>query len=256
MLIVIEYKDGRIKEFDPSAFTSMKALSDAPRRQPQNVMTEFDLRLDLLEKEGLRLDIFWYDTSLDIGTVDLDGLVDENGRPVQAKRAARKVATSILLINKLALKRVSRIIVQRAGSQVTAAWRQGEGDWLILGAKFDAQRVQTYTDPSTSSANAQAVNVFKYLKRANQNMTDEEISTLMGYPLDAIRYIQESESAQLEAIQGTVKEGEAPIDGPSFEQPSSPTSLRTDTQSQDEPFTEDDEMSALLKLFGDDSFDD
>lgn len=254
MLIVIEYKDGRIKEFDPNAFTSTKALTVASK-QPQNVMTEFDLRLDLLEKDGLRLDIFWYDTSLDIGTVDLAGTVDENGRPVQAKRAARKVATSILLINKYALKNVSRIIVQRAGSQVTAAWRQGEGDWLILGAKFDAQRVQTYTDPSTSSANAQAVNVFRYLKRANPTMGDAEISTLMGYPLDAIRYIQESESAQLEAIQGADEDEGNLVDDSSYELRKSQEASRNEIRTGDGSYPEDDEMSELLKLFGDDDFE-
>ena len=45
MIIAIEYKNGRMKEFDTSAFTATNAMS-AGDKTARNVMTELDLRLD------------------------------------------------------------------------------------------------------------------------------------------------------------------------------------------------------------------
>ena len=58
MIIAIEYKGGRVKEFDTSAFTATNAMS-AGDKTARNVMTELDLRLDLVDTVGLRLDFYW-----------------------------------------------------------------------------------------------------------------------------------------------------------------------------------------------------
>ncbi|WP_432315551.1 hypothetical protein [Collinsella aerofaciens] len=199
MIIAIEYKGGRVKEFDTSAFTATNAMS-AGDKTARNVMTELDLRLDLVDTVGLRLDFYWYDATPQGERVDIPGLMDSKGDPVSLTAAARRLGTSVLLCSREGIKQISRIIVQRANGTVDALWRQGSGDWLINGAKFEAQRVLSYTDSNVSSMNSQAVFVFKYMKKANPSLTDVEICELIGYPLDAYMEIQLDEAKNAEEV--------------------------------------------------------
>lgn len=203
MLIAVEYFDGRIKEFDMTSFVDSTALkvktADGAKRHA-SVLAEFDLRVDRIEKEGLRLDMYWYDMAVEAGTIRLDDVTDERGRPVRAPRAGRKVGCTVRLVSRAGMRNVCRVYVHRAGSQVLAAWRQSTADgkesWLINGAKFDAQRTNTYTDPKTTSLNTQALAVFNYLRRVNKDLPVESICKIMGYPKEAIDFIAMSESAQ------------------------------------------------------------
>lgn len=193
MIIAIEYKNGRMKEFDTSAFTTTNAMS-AGDRTARNVLTELDLRLDLVDKVGLRLDFYWYDATPQGQSIKIDGLTDSMGNPVCLTSASRRLGTSVLLCSRKGIKQISRIIVQRANGTANVLWRQGSGDWLINGARFEAQRVLTYTDSNVSSTNSQAVFVFKYMKRANPSMSDKAICDLIGYPLAAYMEIQKEEA--------------------------------------------------------------
>lgn len=193
MIIAIEYKNGRMKEFDTSAFTATNAMS-AGDKTARNVMTELDLRLDLVDKVGLRLDFYWYDATPQGQRVDIPGLTDSKGDPVSLTSASRRLGTSVLLCSREGIKQISRIIVQRANGTVDVLWRQGSGDWLINGARFEAQRVLSYTDSNVSSMNRQAVSVYKYMKKAHPQMTEEGLCDLIGYPIDAYKEIQLEES--------------------------------------------------------------
>lgn len=199
MIIAIEYKNGRMKEFDTSSFTTTNAMS-AGDKTARNVMTELDLRLDLVETVGLRLDFYWYDASPQGDRVEIPGLMDSKGNPVCLTAASRRLGTSVLLCSLGGIEQISRIIVQRANGTVDALWRQGSGDWLINGAKFEAQRVLSYTDANVTSMNSQAIFVFKYMKKANPRMTDEEICRLIGYPLEAYKEIQLDEAKNAEDV--------------------------------------------------------
>lgn len=163
-------------------------------------MTELDLRLDLVETVGLRLDFYWYDASPQGDRVEIPGLMDSKGNPVCLTAASRRLGTSVLLCSLGGIEQISRIIVQRANGTVDALWRQGSGDWLINGAKFEAQRVLSYTDANVTSMNSQAIFVFKYMKKANPRMTDEEICRLIGYPLEAYKEIQLDEAKNAEDV--------------------------------------------------------
>lgn len=163
-------------------------------------MTELDLRLDLVETVGLRLDFYWYDAAPQGERVEIPGLMDSKGNPVCLTAASRRLGTSVLLCSLGGIEQISRIIVQRANGTVDALWRQGSGDWLINGAKFEAQRVLSYTDANVTSMNSQAIFVFKYMKKANPRMSDEEICRLIGYPLEAYMEIQLDEAKNAEDI--------------------------------------------------------
>lgn len=209
MIIAIEYKNGRMKEFDTSSFTTTNAMS-AGDKTARNVMTELDLRLDLVETVGLRLDFYWYDATPQGERVEIPGLMDSKGDPVCLTSASRRLGTSVLLCSREGIKRISRIIVQRANGTVDALWRQGSGDWLINGAKFEAQRVLSYTDANVTSMNSQAIFVFKYMKKANPTMTDEEICRLIGYPLEAYKEIQLDEAKNaMDVVNADLIESEA-----------------------------------------------
>lgn len=193
MIIAIEYKNGRMKEFDTSAFTTTNAMS-AGDRTARNVLTELDLRLDLVDEVGLRLDFYWYDATPQGDRIEIGGLTDSMGNPVCLAAASRRLGTSVLLCSQRGIRQISRVIVQRANGTVDVLWRQGSGDWLINGARFEAQRVLSYTDSNVSSTNRQAVSVYRYMKNAHPLMAEDEICDLIGYPLDAYKEIQLEEA--------------------------------------------------------------
>lgn len=248
MIIAIEYKSGRMKEFDTSSFTTTNAMS-AGDKTARNVMTELDLRLDLVETVGLRLDFYWYDAAPQGERVEIPGLMDSKGNPVCLTAASRRLGTSVLLCSLGGIEQISRIIVQRANGTVDALWRQGSGDWLINGAKFEAQRVLSYTDANVTSMNSQAIFVFRYMKKANPDMTEEEICSLIGYPLDAYKEIQLDEA----------KNAEDAVGGKLIESDDGGDANYSTESSVAEPFESDSEVS-LGKHFAveddDDAFDD
>lgn len=249
MIIAIEYKGGRVKEFDTSAFTTTNAMS-AGDKTARNVLTELDLRLDLVDKVGLRLDFYWYDATPQGERIEIPGLMDSKGDPVCLTSASRRLGTSVLLCSREGIKHISRIIVQRANSAVNVLWRQGSGDWLINGSKFEAQRVLSYTDTNVSSANTQAVFVYKYMKRAHPSMTDEDICELIGYPVDAYNEIRKEEAKNaVDAVNADLIESEADN---SFQSAHDSETLDPDESSSDD--------SSFGKHFAveddDDTFDD
>lgn len=243
MIIAIEYKNGRMKEFDTSAFTTTNAMS-AGDRTARNVLTELDLRLDLVDKVGLRLDFYWYDATPQGQSIKIDGLTDSMGNPVCLTSASRRLGTSVPLCSREGIKQISRIIVQRANGTANVLWRQGSGDWLINGARFEAQRVLTYTDSNVSSTNSQAVFVFKYMKRANPSMSDKAICNLIGYPLAAYMEIQKEEAKNDEKKVGAELIDPAVAEDPDY--PSDPSDSTADSSLGKHFAVEDD----------DDAFDD
>lgn len=210
MIIAVEFKNGRIKEFDTSAFTSGDVLTSMDRNS-KNLMTEFELRLDRLMEDGLILDVFWYDISKKSRERELEGTADEEGNAVSISTAQRRVGYSVTIVNKANLENISRIIVYRANGSVQAAWRQGSENWLIQGSLFEAQRVLTYSDATTTSLNAQASNVFSYLRRAHPSSSEEEIAAMMGFPLEALEEIMGELGCQDVPFQNDVAEVESEL---------------------------------------------
>lgn len=239
MIIAVEFKNGRIKEFDSTAFTTSNAMN-AGDKTARNVLTELDLRIDLIETEGLRLDFYWYDATPHGKKVEIDGLVDSNGNQVCLDTASRRLGTSVLLCNAEGIKAISRIIVYRANGSVDALWRQGSGDWLINGARFEAQRVISYTDANVTSKNTQVTTVFSYLKAAHPDMSDAAICKMIGYPIEAYQEIMLEETRNAPKEDGEVLGDDVPdvSDGSETEG----RKVGEETSSSESPFDADDDV--------------
>lgn len=195
MIVAADYRDGRIREFDLSLFTSPNAMT-AFDRGSVNIATAVDLRLDRLDEDGLRLDYFWYDVVKSREQKTLDGVEDQDGEAVSVPAAPRRAAYSVTLLEPFELTDVVRVTVHRAGQPIQAAWRQGSGNWLINGVAFDAARVIAYSDSGIVSMNKQAYSVHSYLMKANPELTTEEAAVAMGYPPEAFAELIEDEMSQ------------------------------------------------------------
>ncbi len=206
MEISVDFEDGRIREYNLSSFVTDDALRGADARDVRApcVLTEFDLRLDLLEQEGLRLDLYTNTFSSQRSqkrTVNLqEGLRDEDGEErgqVWAQAATRHVAGSVYLITRRELESATYILVRRCGSIVAAAWRQGSQGWLVNGQRFSRLAREIYTDNQIASNNAKLIQMMRYLVRANPGVGEREVVEMTGFPYDAYQEALAMEEGQM-----------------------------------------------------------
>lgn len=183
MKVIVYYQSGLIDVFDSTNFTNSEPYS----KDGCSVMTEFALRLDLLEKEGLVVDVFTYDRDTDpndpkvrIGTTMVPYALRRNGNRLR-------------LVSLVELKDIAKITLD--GELVV--WRQGTE--LINAVKFSNQELLCFSNVTTTSINQKASSIFRYLKNANPDMEEGVVANMMGYTLDAIRAIQIDEAAQNES---------------------------------------------------------
>lgn len=196
MEISVDFADGRIREFNTGSFTASDPFSGA---DPSDVtrscfVTEFDLRLDLIDTEGIRLDIYYDTLSLEPGAGATLG--DDPGRAegVSAQIAERRAHGSVYLVSREELLHASYIMVRRCGQVVAVAWRQGTGNWLINGQKFSRVAREIYSDAQVTSLNAQLVGMVGALRAMRPETPEAELVEMTGYPYDAWQEI----SAQVE----------------------------------------------------------
>lgn len=185
MKVVVFYQSGKLDVFTSSDF----ACNEPWVKQGINVMTEFCLRLDLLEAEGLVVDVFWYDSSDSSEGVES---VDADTSAV-IKHAMRRTGRRIRLVSLDELAEIAQITID----DELAVWRQGE--YLINGIKFKNQEILCFSNDNITGINRRASAVFEYLKNANPKLEPDKISAMMGYPLKAIEELQEAETANIES---------------------------------------------------------
>jgi hypothetical protein len=112
MRIAVHYANGMINEFDTTNFTDATPFE----KEGRNILTEYQLRLDLIYDEGLLLDILWYDANLTASSkTDLI-----NAGKVDLHYATRKAGRRLALVSKDELALVERII--KDGTSVI--WQQ------------------------------------------------------------------------------------------------------------------------------------
>lgn len=197
MRIVVYYLEGKVSEFNTETFTTMEPF--ASEGEGSNITSEFDLRLDLLEQQGLVLEVYWYSTIVDQYTTATKD--SESNRTVYY--AGREPGRFVRLVSVEELLGVAKISVD--GEKVV--FRQG-GE-MINAIKFANQEVQCYSDAVTTSMNEKAVRLFDYLRRAYPLDTDEEICQRFGYSLKALEKAKTEEAAQEQEQNQTEKTKES-----------------------------------------------
>ena len=188
MEIAVEFADGRIREFNTSAYTASDPFT---RRNPDDpseeaIVTELDLRLDLLETEGLRLDI--YTNTISRGQPEELNIVEalgHDGEKSTAQVATRHIYATVFLMSRAELANATNILVHRCGETTAVAWRQGSGSWLINGMRFASVARETYADSRVASNNAQLMNMMRRLGSVDGEVSPEELAEIVGFPYEA-----------------------------------------------------------------------
>lgn len=186
MNIVVYYQSGRIDEFDTSNFCNLEPF----KREGQNMTTEFRVRLDLLEPEGLLLEINWYDANP--FSQAITSKADGSEESMDILHAVRRSGRRIRLVSQGELADIAKIICNGE----LMVWRQGSE--LINAVKFSGQEILCFSNATTTSINARAVAIFEYLQNANPGLSDEVIAQMMGYSKPAIDMILADEAANHE----------------------------------------------------------
>lgn len=191
MNIQVFYENGRVDEFDTENFT-------LPQPYPgDNMLTNFEVRFDMLATESLWLHAHYYDTRPDYAAETPAGEV-----PV----ARRKMGWRFLLVDKSEIDSVARITVNNED----AGWRQGGS--FVNGIRF-AQAAHT-SCPIKDSAhlNARAVALHDYLARANPDIASDEeaICALFGFTAAAYAQVLDEELMQATPADGQQPEEDNP----------------------------------------------
>lgn len=198
MRITVFYQSGKVSEFNTETFTTPEPFK-GEGGGGANVATEFNLRLDKLETEGLMLEVFWYNALIDKYAMEsVDG---DTGRSIF--HAGREPGRFVRLVSERELNDIAKICVD--GEMVV--WRQG--DDVINAIKYFNQEILCYSDEVTRSVNAKVMTLYDYLKRVHPLATDEEVAQMLGYPYRAFLRVREAELAQVngeEAFDGTPEE--------------------------------------------------
>ncbi len=181
MRIEILYKSHRYEEFDTVTFVSAEPY----RSRGANLLTDWNLHLEDLEKKGVVLVQYWY-------TLDKENLVKIDGISIPA--GTRKPGAALLLVAPDELPEL--VWLKKDNEKIL--WR--EGDDLINGERYFAQEQLCYSDAGTKSINRRAVAVFDYLKKANPDWDDETAAEHMGFTAKTIHRIQKAEISQSENL--------------------------------------------------------
>jgi len=181
MKITVYYQSGKIDEFDTQNFCAPEPF----KAEGMNITTEFQLRLDLLQTEGLLLEIFWYDAHISSDSVSTSN--DEVGAKIP--HALRTRGRRVRLVSLRELSDIAKI----ACNGELLVWRQGSE--LINGIKFFGQEILCFSNAATTSINGKAVAIFEYLQKSHPGLPDENIAEMMGYSKAAIDEIMADETA-------------------------------------------------------------
>ena len=189
MRVSVQYLSGKVTEFNLETFCDPNPFDDRGYAG-KNIMTELDLRLDLLEAEGLRLDVYWYNSVVDeqtVKTIDADVHASRE-IPLAGREAGR-------FIRLIALKELDDIAKIAVDGEVVV-WRQD--DCLINAIKFTTQEMICCSGENTS-INARVLEIYHYLRNIYPERTDEEICQMFGYPSVAFQKILLAEQAQMQS---------------------------------------------------------
>lgn len=183
MRVEVLYKSHRYEEFDTSL-----TCPEPHRKVGVSILTDWNLYLGDLKRQGVILVQHWYDCSPPHQGENRGIFRFDDGTAVTA--AVRRPGTAMLLVAPDELNDI--VWLKKDGEKIL--WR--EGDDLINGERFFAMEQLCYSDAATVSINKRALAVFDYLRHVHPDSSDEAVASSMGYTVSAIQRIQDAELAQ------------------------------------------------------------
>jgi|GEM_PF-2959748 len=186
MNIVVRYANGMVEEFDTNTLTSPDPFRRSVRDCQANICTDVQVRLDLLEAEGLRVDVYWYDTLADRLTrrvrlnpdgtsVEVDG--DGAGTGLVTDVLNRQLAGVLYVVDRTELEDIDEVEIDGK-----VALRKVAGGLVdqILFDKCVACYMGKHTDDSMVDLIQQ---LHERVRAAHQDWDDGEIAASYGIGL-------------------------------------------------------------------------
>lgn len=186
MNIVVRYANGMVEEFDTNALTSPDPFRGSSGDFQANICTDVQVRLDLLEAEGLRIDVYWYDTLADRLTrrvrlgpdgtsAEVDG--DGGGAGLVTGVLNRQLAGVLYVIDRAELEDIDEVEIDGK-----VALRKVAGG-LVDQILFDKQ-VACYMGRRTDDSMVDLIQqLHERVRAAHQDWDDGEIAASYGIGL-------------------------------------------------------------------------
>lgn len=182
---------GRVIQFDTQTYCTAEPFKgegsgDDAGMPKNNMLTEFQIRGDLLETEGLCIETYWHNTVVDAQTrksyrAEIDRDVYHAGREVGR------------IVRVASLKDLELMTMIVADGQILAR-RQGRS--IINMLKFNAAEILFCSASPSASIAARAMTLYHYFKNAAPEASDEEIAGKFGFTLQAFEEIRALEESQ------------------------------------------------------------
>lgn len=173
MRVEIDYSDGRLGLFDTANLVAGQPFGGSC------IAAELVLRLDMVEREGICLDVHHYDIS-------------EEGGGVDVPFADRVMGRRVCLAEPGELEGIESVSVDGR----VVAWKQA--GCFVDGARFERAQRLWYSESPSACDNYKACRIYDYLEASRPDLRDdpEAICSLFGYPVEAFMDARRAESAQ------------------------------------------------------------
>ena len=184
MKVEIEYKNGRVEVYKTSDESGIGSnVLARPRGESYSNLTSAAVmiapRFDLLDKEGLRIDIMWYSPSIEEETSH-DNVDDYPGGAISIPNMNFEIGRIWRLLDLDMLEDVEAISIDNR-------WHiERQGGFLVNTTQFLRQQnfLLSHSTKSKSIAN-QVVLLHEHIRQMHPDWSDEKIANYYGYPLQA-----------------------------------------------------------------------
>ena len=192
MEIAIEWKNGLVEIVNTSGGeTGLSSDVNAQGRVGARAMAVMArVRFDLFEDEGLRIDFWWYSTTLDRSTASTRMGEGDIGEGMAVPNLNLEPSRVLRLIDRDQLDDVISI-------SIDGKWRiRRYGDALVNETRFEEQRLYWLGDEVSDLPIIQQVTLLsEKIRHAHRDWGDEEVSASIGIPHSAWERIEADEAS-------------------------------------------------------------
>ena len=192
MEIAIEWKNGLVEIVNTSGGeTGLSSDVNAQGRVGARAMAVMArVRFDLFEEEGLRIDFWWYSTTLDRSTASTRMGEGDIGEGMAVPDLNLEPSRVLRLVDRDQLNDVVSI-------SIDGKWRiRRYGDALVNETRFEEQRLYWLGDEVSDLPIIQQVTLLsEKIRHAHRDWGDEEVSASIGIPRSVWERIEADEAS-------------------------------------------------------------